>query len=107
MTSFQEGTINIMQICLPGSLAWNVDHKDRVAVSKRTQRDWEQAQEQSFQNSWFLVKIANSYYPSFLQAMEATDNSVVEHLLMPGIVLSDEQRFLFNFYYSLYSAFTP
>ena len=28
-------------ICLPGSLARNVDHKDRVAVSKRTQRDWE------------------------------------------------------------------
>ena len=41
MTSFQEGTIDIMQICLPGSLARNVGHKDGVAVSKRTQRDWE------------------------------------------------------------------
>ena len=41
MTSFQQGTMNIVQTRLLGSLAWNMDHKDGDAVSERTQRDWE------------------------------------------------------------------
>ena len=81
MTSFQEGTINIMQTRLLGSLARIGTTKTGMLSLKELKETGNRLRNSSSQSMifyvktpWSFVKNANSYYPSLLSAIVARDN---------------------------------